>query len=42
MYDQDYVNYKLKKTFEDVWGSNATASPGPTAPAAPSASADKK
>jgi hypothetical protein len=30
MYDQDYVNYKLKKTFDDVWGSGA---PAPAAPA---------
>jgi hypothetical protein len=24
MYDPDYLNYKLKKTFEDVWGAAAT------------------
>ena len=24
LYDPDYVNYKLKKTFEEVWGSGPT------------------
>jgi len=37
--DPDYVNYKLKKTFEETWGSGAAASPTAAAPAAP---ADKK
>ena len=23
LYDPDYANYKLKKTFDDVWGSAA-------------------
>ena len=24
LYDSDYVNFKLKKTFEEVWGSSAS------------------
>jgi hypothetical protein len=39
MYDPDYINYKLKKTFDEVWGSGAATPPTAAAPAAP---ADKK
>ena len=44
MQDPDYVNYRLKKMFEEVWGSGAAASPAaaPAAPAAPAVPADKK
>ena len=39
MYDPDYLNYRLKKTFEDMTGSGATALPPAPVPSAP---ADKK
>jgi hypothetical protein len=39
MYDPDYINYKLKKTFNEVWGPGAAAAAPAAAPAAP---ADKK
>ena len=34
MYDPEYINYKLKKTFDDVWGSGA-ATPPTAAPGGP-------
>ena len=42
MYDPDYVNYKLKTTFGEIWGAGAAASPTAAAPAAPASPADKK
>jgi hypothetical protein len=33
MYDPEYVNYKLKKTFDEVWGPGGATSPTTAAPA---------
>jgi hypothetical protein len=29
MYDPEYVNYKLKKTFDEVWGPGAATTAAP-------------